>query len=114
MNESINLTKILKYCPKGTEFYHAAYGRVWFCCINLDYNYPIRLSFSKEISDDACVTSKGFLIRTMTESVCYFLQKTKEIGVNSISRSLSSRGLILRHCNHLIMYWCEMIVRCVG
>ena len=94
MNESINLTKILKYCPKGTEFYHAAYGRVWFCCINLDYNYPIRLSFSKEISDDACVTSKGFLIRTMTESVCYFLQKTKEIGVNSISRSLSSRGLI--------------------
>ena len=60
MNESINLTKILKYCPKGTEFYHAAYGRVWFRCINLDYKYPIRLSFSKEISDDACVTSKGF------------------------------------------------------
>lgn len=60
MNENIDLTKILKDCPKGTEFYHAAYGRVWFRCINLDYNYPIRLSFSKEISDDACVTSKGF------------------------------------------------------
>ena len=60
MNESINLTKILKYCPKGTEFYHAAYGRVWFRCINLDCSYPIRLSFSEEISDDACVTSKGF------------------------------------------------------
>lgn len=61
MNENINLTKILKDCPKGTEFYHAAYGRVWFRCINLDYSYPIRLSFSKEISDDACVTSKGFI-----------------------------------------------------
>ena len=61
MNESINLTKILKYCPKGTEFYHAAYGRVWFRCINLDCSYPIRLSFSEEISDDACVTSKGFI-----------------------------------------------------
>lgn len=60
MNENIDLTKILKDCPKGWEFYHAAYGRVWFRCINLDYNYPIRLSFSKEISDDACVTSKGF------------------------------------------------------
>ena len=61
MNESINLTKILKYCPKGTEFYHAAYGRVWFRCINLDCSYPIRLSFSEEISDDVCVTSKGFI-----------------------------------------------------
>ena len=61
MNENIDLTKILKDCPKGTEFYHAAYGRVWFRCINLDCSYPIRLSFSEEISDDACVTSKGFI-----------------------------------------------------
>ena len=60
MNENIDLTKILKDCPKGTEFYHAVYGKVWFCCINLDCSYPIRISFSKEISDDACVTSKGF------------------------------------------------------
>ena len=61
MNENIDLIKILKDCPEGTEFYHAAYGRVWFRCINLDCSYPIRLSFSKEISDDACVTSKGFI-----------------------------------------------------
>ena len=61
MNECINLTKILKDCPKGTEFYHAAYGRVWFRCINLDCSYPIRLSLSKKISDDVCVRSKGFL-----------------------------------------------------
>ena len=61
MNENINLTKILKNCPKGTEFYHAAYGRVWFICIDLDRSYPIRLSFSKEISDDVSVTSEGFI-----------------------------------------------------
>ena len=61
MNENINLTKILKNCPVGTEFYHAAYGRVWFICIDLDRSYPIRLSFSKEISDDVSVTSEGFI-----------------------------------------------------
>ena len=61
MNENIDLTKILKDCPKGTEFYHAGYGKVWFCGINLDCSYPIRLSFSEEISDDECVTSKGFI-----------------------------------------------------
>ena len=61
MNENINLTKILKNCPEGTEFYHAAYGRVYFRCIDLNRSYPIRLSFSQEISDDVSVTSKGLI-----------------------------------------------------
>lgn len=61
MNENIDLTKILKNCPVGTEFYHAAYGRVWFICIDLDSSYPIRLSFSKAMSDDVSVTSEGFI-----------------------------------------------------
>ena len=61
MNENINLTKILKDCPEGTEFYHAAYGRVYFICIDLNRTYPIRLSFSQEISADVGVTSKGLL-----------------------------------------------------
>lgn len=59
MNENVDLTKILENCPEGWEFYHAGYGRVWFRCIDLDFNHPIRLSFSKIISDDAAVTSKG-------------------------------------------------------
>ena len=61
MNENIDLTKILKDCPEGTEFYHAAYGRVYFICIDLNRTYPIRLSFSQEISDDVGVTSKGLI-----------------------------------------------------
>ena len=61
MNENIDLTKILKDCPEGTEFYHSVYDRVWFCCIDLDCSYPIRLSLSKEVSDNTGVTSKGNL-----------------------------------------------------
>ena len=30
MNENIDLTKILKDCPKGTEFYSSVYGNVTF------------------------------------------------------------------------------------
>lgn len=59
MNENIDLTKILEKCPEGWEFYHAAYGRVWFYCIDLDFSFPIRLSLSKEIFDNIGVTSKG-------------------------------------------------------
>ena len=60
MNGNIDLIKILKDCPEGWEFYHAVFGRVWFNCIDIGFfNYPIRLSLSKEISDNTGVTSKG-------------------------------------------------------
>ena len=45
MNENIDLTKILKGCPTGTEFYHAGYGTtVKFIDIKLSSGYPIRLA----------------------------------------------------------------------
>ena len=45
MNENLDLTKILKGCPAGTEFYHAGYGAtVKFVDINFSSGYPIRLA----------------------------------------------------------------------
>lgn len=66
MNENLDLTKILKGCPKGTEFYHAGYGRVWLARIFSDTEnivYPIVLSFSKKSLhlNNVCVTAKGTL-----------------------------------------------------
>ena len=61
MNENIDLTKILKNCPVGTEFYHAVYDKVWFCCIDLTLSYPIRLSLSRKIFNNTGITSKGSL-----------------------------------------------------
>ena len=59
MNENLDLTKILKGCPMGTEFYHAGYGRVWFVCIDLDSDYPIRLSLNNDPCDNTFLTKKG-------------------------------------------------------
>ena len=61
MNENINLTKILKDCPKGTEFYHAGYGRVWFASIDLHSHNPIKLSTKGDCIVDVSVTEKGTL-----------------------------------------------------
>ena len=62
MNENIDLTKILKNCPIGTEFYHAGYGNVWFCGIDLKNKYyPIRLSFSNDGFNNIGVTAKGII-----------------------------------------------------
>lgn len=41
MNENIDLTKILKDCPEGTEFWSDDYGKVQFKCIIKNYNYHI-------------------------------------------------------------------------
>ena len=59
MNENLDLTKILDGCPRGTEFYHLGFGRVWFVCIDLDSDYPIRLSLSNDPCDNTFLTKKG-------------------------------------------------------
>ena len=59
MNENIDLTKILEGCPKGTEFYHLGFGRVWFVRIDLDSDYPIRLSLHNDPYDNTALTKKG-------------------------------------------------------
>ena len=62
MNNNIDLTKILKNCPIGTEFYHAGYGNVLFCGIDLKNKYyPIRLSFYNDGFYNIGVTSKGII-----------------------------------------------------
>ena len=70
MNENIDLTKILKNCPRGWVFYSSVHGKVLFYQIdehNLDYPIECRdykgdyISFSKEgylhneYSDVECV-----------------------------------------------------------
>ena len=40
MNENIDLIKILKDCPKGTEFYSCIYGKVHFDCLQ-SCEYPV-------------------------------------------------------------------------
>lgn len=59
MNENLDLTKILDGCPSGTEFYHSGFGRVWFVCIDLDSDYPIRLSLNNDPCDNTALTKKG-------------------------------------------------------
>ncbi len=41
MNENIDLTKILKDCPIGTEFWSDDYGKVQFLRINRSIEHPI-------------------------------------------------------------------------
>ena len=46
MNENIDLTKILKDCPKGTKFYTSIFGEVEFDGIDNNEIYPIIIRLS--------------------------------------------------------------------
>lgn len=64
MNENIDLTQILEGCPKGTEFYHLGFGKVWFVGIDLDNEYssegPILFSLRNDTYyADTALTKKG-------------------------------------------------------
>ena len=64
MNENIDLTKILKGCPVGTDFYHVVYGNVWFDDISYDHSnndYYITFSLCDNPHNITYVTKKGTL-----------------------------------------------------
>ena len=73
MNENIDLTKILKDCPIGWEFYSSIYGDVTFRGFENNSGLPIKFFFfSKDkVQRCGCVTEKG-LDSTLYDGECTF------------------------------------------
>lgn len=59
MNENIDLTKILKDCPKGWKLYCSIYGEVEFVCIDEYDEYPIKVMVKRKFID--AFSEKGFI-----------------------------------------------------
>ena len=60
INKNIDLTKILKNCPKGWNLYSSIYGKVTFLRIEGNANYPIRFIFIRNNEEIwGSVTEKG-------------------------------------------------------
>lgn len=59
MNNDIDLTKILKDCPKGTKLYCSIYGEVEFVCIDEYEEYPIKVMVNRKFID--VFSKKGFI-----------------------------------------------------
>lgn len=49
MNENIDLTKILKDCPKGTKFYSLVHGEVEFQQVEFGFTYPIVIKTKNDV-----------------------------------------------------------------
>ena len=60
MNENIDLTEILKDCPKGTKFYTSIFGEVEFYGINDDKIYPINIRFSENNTENLTADGKMY------------------------------------------------------
>ena len=62
MNENIDLTKILKDCPNGWEFYSSIYGDVIFKGIENDSEDPVKFHFVDidNLEKYGSVTEQGF------------------------------------------------------
>ena len=62
MNENIDLTKILKNCPEGWEFYSSTAGSVVFHKLDLaNSDYPI-FALAAEGRREVCFTKKGWYV----------------------------------------------------
>ena len=72
MNENIDLTKILKDCPKGTEFYSCIYGKVRFDCLK-PCDYPVLTVRSDDLY--AVFSREGKYSNTPDSECCLFPSK---------------------------------------
>ena len=74
MNENIDLTKILKDCPKGTKFYTSIWGDVTFIEIKKDQNclYPICIDTNtSSICTNLTKDGRYLINRTGTECILF-------------------------------------------
>ena len=74
MNENIDLTKILKDCPKGTKFYTSIWGEVAFIEIKKDQNclYPICIDTNtSSICTNLTKDGRYLINRTGTECILF-------------------------------------------
>ena len=63
MNENLNLTEILKDCPKGTKLYSPIYGDVELVKVYLKDNaYPIEIKIGKSSEMIVDITNNGRLL----------------------------------------------------
>lgn len=60
MNNNIDLTKILKDCPKGTKFYTSIFGEVEFDGIDYDKIYPIIIRLSENNTESLTADGKVY------------------------------------------------------
>ena len=61
MNENIDLTKILKDCPKGTKLYSTIFGEVTFCHIDENDMYPIKIMTEEEFNSNVSANGKHYV-----------------------------------------------------
>ena len=74
MNENIDLTKILKDCPKGTKLYSPIFGEVDFIKIRSDKKYPI---IAKSGLYNTTFTKEGFYYDDIGEECLLLPSKDK-------------------------------------
>lgn len=71
MNENIDLTKILKSCPKGTRLYSSVHGEVSFFCINSQFPFhPIKVLL--EDGSSTCYSVNGKFYNNYNGECCLF------------------------------------------
>lgn len=73
MNENIDLTMILKNCPKGWEFYSSIYGKVRFDGMQKNEDYPVLVLRNDDMY--ASFTRKGKYNNETESECCLFPSK---------------------------------------
>lgn len=87
MNENIDLTQILKNCPKGTEFYSTIWGKMFFELVvhHPDEDFPVRLKNNN--NEWIFLTKEGKYNHIYEDSECILFPSKDQRDWNKFSAS---------------------------
>ena len=102
MNEKLDLTKILKDCPKGTKLYSTVFGDVVFEKI-VNGRYPILVRIDRYLTES--FTADGKSLSILMESAHYSQAKASAIGQSSPLLGIRRRSLTQIPCSRLTGCW---------
>lgn len=90
MNENIDLTKILKDCPKGWKLYTPIFGEVELSSIEEDSDYPIILSLQE--GGSAVFSKEGFFFTKNIDVECLLFPSKEQRDWSKFSAPWYKKG----------------------
>lgn len=92
MNENIDLTKILKDCPRGTAFYSTIWGKMFFELIvhHPDEDFPVRLKNNNH--EWVFLTKEGKYSQRYEDSECILFPSKEQRDWSKFSAPWYKKG----------------------
>lgn len=104
MNENLDLTEILKDCPKGTKLYSPALGECTLDALTDDKTFPIRVKYkTKHNTFSELFTENGYLFSNTINAECMLFPSKDQRDWSKWQRSFVKGDILVSKAGNIVL-----------